>query len=87
MNSEAKRLTYNAPEPDRIKALNRFIKRTINITEFQPHQNLTYFSHKLKSYEYRSKILFDRIGEVLTDLEAINRKTRIRTRDGFGRKQ
>jgi hypothetical protein len=68
------KIRLNAPKEDQTRLLNKFKKRTINITEMQPRQNLMYFEKKLKNFEFRNLILHDRVEEVLKKFERMDAK-------------
>lgn len=77
-------IRLNACNNEQIKVLNKFKKRTINITEMQPRQNLTYFQTKLKNFEFRNTILHDRVVEVLKKLEQMDDKRNFEMQAGNG---
>ena len=77
-------IRLNASNNEQIKVLNKFKKRTINITEMQPRQNLTYFQTKLKNFEFRNTILHDRVVEVLKKLEQMDDKRNFEMQAGNG---
>lgn len=79
MNSN---IRVNASKKEQTRLLNRFKKRTINITEMQPRQNLMYFEKKLKNFEFRNMILHDRVEEVLKKLERMDAKRIVEFQQG-----
>jgi hypothetical protein len=55
-----------------------FSQRTLTIAEMQPRQNLDFFLKKLKNIEFRSKILHDRIDDVLNKFRELDAKKVLR---------
>ena len=87
MNKTLDRITVYASETEQEKTLSKFKKRSIIITEPQSRQTLQYFAKKLRSYRYRSEMLYDRVCDVLEKFNELDEITLMQTKDGFGSRE